>query len=133
MCSGGGGGGGTITMPDTDAYDRQLDRQLQAMQSQYDGKMQLAQGRLNSTLREQAKVLGELEDYRTQRAEEVASVEAEARRMANIVGPPPPEESAKAPVVGRDRFSGSGRKGKRALRIGRAANSSSQGTGLNIT
>lgn len=133
MCSGGGGGGGTITMPDTDAYDRQLDRQLQAMQSQYDGQMQLAQGRLNSALREQAKVLGELEDYRTQRAEEVASVEAEARRMANIVGPPPPEESAKAPVVGRDRFSGSGLKGKRALRIARSGQAYKSGAGLNIT
>lgn len=133
MCMGGGGGGGTITMPDTSAYDRQLDRQIAAMQSEYDGKAQAAQGRLNAALRDQTSVLKELEDYRTEKAKEVASVEADARRLANIVGPPPPEESAKAPVVGRDRFSGSTSKGKKRLRIARSSQAYKAGAGLNIT
>ncbi len=132
MCMG-GGGGGTITMPDTGAYDKQLDRQIAAMQSEYDGQAQLAQGRLNAALREQTSALKDLEEYRTEKANEVASVEAEARRLANILGPPPPEESAKAPVVGRDRFSSSAPKGKKQLRIARSGQAYKAGAGLNIT
>ncbi len=134
MCmGGGGGGGGTITMPDTSAYDRMFDMQLMSMQSQYDGQMQQSQARLNSTLRDQQSALTDLASYRTERAEDVASVEADARRLSNLVGPPPPEESAKAPVIGTDRQSDSSTKGKRRLRIVRASQANGPGTGFNIT
>ena len=37
MCFGGGGGGGTIYMPDTGAYDRQFEAQLDLMKMQQTG------------------------------------------------------------------------------------------------
>ena len=134
MCFGGGGGGGTITMPDTGAYDRMLDRQIAAMESERDGVVQLKQAELQTAQQAQQAALTKLNDYRTDKAEDFASVEAEARRLMNIVGAPPPEKSAKAPVVGDTRRSSAKTKGKRGLRIGRAiAKSSGSGSGLNIT
>ena len=134
MCFGGGGGAGTITMPDTGAYDRMLDRQIAAMESQRDGQVKVMQAELQTAQQAQQNALTKLNDYRTQKAEDVASVEAEARRLMNIVGPPPPEESAKAPVVGDTRRSSARTKGKRGLRIGRTtAKASAAGSGLNIT
>jgi len=137
MCmggGGGGGGGGTINMPDTGAYDRMFDRQLQMMQMSQSSALTTQQSQLDQALTTQQSLLTELRDLRTDRAEEAASVEAQARRMANIIGPPPPEESAKAPVVGAARSKTTQRQsGKRGLRIGRAtATSSGQGAGLNI-
>lgn len=136
MCFGGGGSGGTITMPNTGAYDSMLNAQMAVMQSQFGGRAQQSQALLDAALRNQTSVLRQLTEARTQRAEEAASVEAEARRLANIVGPPPPEDTAKAPVVGRDRTGSSGgKKGKQRLRIGMgsSAPAAGAGTGLNIT
>ena len=135
MCfGGGGGGGGTITMPDTGAYDRMLDRQIAAMQSEMNGAAQLKQAELQTAQQAQQAALSKLSDYRTEKADEFASVEAEARRLMNIVGAPPPEKSAKAPVTGDTRRSSTRKTGKRGLRISRSsANSSGYGTGLNIT
>lgn len=136
MCmGGGGGGGGVITMPDTGAYDRMYDRQLQMMQATQSSELEGLQAQLLDTQRQQELLLTDLRDARTERAESVASVEAEARRMSNIIGPPPPEESAKAPVVGaaRDKPKTQRASGKRGLRIGRAvASSSGDAVGLNI-
>lgn len=136
MCmGGGGGGGGVITMPDTGAYDRMYDRQLQMMQATQSSELEGLQAQLLDTQRQQESLLTDLRDARTERAESVASVEAEARRMSNIIGPPPPEESAKAPVVGaaRDKPKTQQASGKRGLRIGRAvASSSGDAVGLNI-
>ena len=136
MCmGGGGGGGGVITMPDTGAYDRMYDRQLQMMQATQSSELEGLQAQLLDTQRQQESLLTDLRDARTERAESVASVEAEARRMSNIIGPPPPEESAKAPVVGaaRDKPKTQRASGKRGLRIGRAvASSSGDAVGLNI-
>ena len=135
MCFGGGGSSGTITMPATGAYDGVLNAQMQALQSQMNGAVQQGQAELQLEQQKQQNALRQLSEYRTQRAEEVASVEAEARRMMNLVGPPPPEESAKAPVIGSNRSSQPSRKsGKRGLRIGyQTAKSAGAGTGLNIT
>ena len=137
MCFGGGGGGGSsgrITMPNTSAYDGMLQAQMSAMQSQMNGAAQQKQAELQLAQQQQQNALRQLSEYRTQRAEEAASVEAEARRMMNLVGPPPPEESAKAPVIGSNRSSQPSRQsGKRGLRIGRqTARSSGAGAGLNI-
>ena len=136
MCmGGGGGGGGVITMPDTGAYDRMYDRQLQMMQATQSSELEGLQAQLLDTQRQQESLLTDLRDARTERAESVASVEAEARRMSNIIGPPPPEESAKAPVVeaARDKPKTQRASGKRGLRIGRAvASSSGDAVGLNI-
>jgi len=136
MCfGGGGGGGGVITMPDTGAYDRMFDRQLSMMQAAQSSELEGLQSSLLASQQEQTRLLTKLNDYRTERAEETASVEAEARRMSNIIGTPPPEESAKAPVVGaaRDKPKSQRASGKRGLRIGRAvASSAGDAVGLNI-
>jgi len=53
--------------------------------------------------------------------------------VAALIGTPPPEKNAEAPVVGRNRGTLTS-KGKGALRIERTtATSSGQGAGLNIT
>jgi hypothetical protein len=136
MCTGGGGGGGgVITMPDTGAYDRMYDRQLQMMQMAQSTELTGYQSKLDSAVMAQQDLITDLRDLREERAEDVASVEAEARRMSNIIGAPPPEESAKAPVIGKDRYGEPKRQsGKRGLRIARpTATSSGKAVGLNIT
>ena len=104
MCMGGGGGGrSVITMPDTGAYDRRFNQQLQAMQMAQSSELTGFQSQLDSAVMAQQDLLTDLRDLREERAEEVASVEAEARRMSNIIGAPPPEVSAKAPVIAEAR------------------------------
>ena len=136
MCmGGGGGGGGVITMPDTGAYDRMADRQLRMMQMAQSSELTGLQQSLQSTFRDQQDLLEDLRDLRKDNAESAASVEAEARRMSNIIGAPPPEVSAQAPVIGKARKKNKTQAapGKRGLRIGRkVASSSGSAVGLNI-
>ena len=136
MCSGGGGGGGVITMPDTGAYDRMADRQFEMMRMRQSSELTGYQSQLDAAVQQQQDLLISLRDLREERAEDVASVEAEARRMSNIIGAPPPAEAAKAPVIGKDRYKGksSSQSGKRGLRIVRpTVTSSGKAVGLNIT
>lgn len=135
MCMGGGGGGGVITMPDTGAYDRMYDQQLQMMQMAQSSELTGFQSELDNAVMAQQDLLTDLRDLREERAEEVASVEAEARRMSNIIGAPPPEPSAKAPVIAdaRNKPKTQAAKGKRGLRITKSAPGlSGAGTGLQI-
>jgi hypothetical protein len=134
---GGGGGGTTITMPDTGKYDRMYDRQMQMMQMAQSSELTDLQASLTSAQSAQEDLLEKLVDVRTERAENVASVEAEARRMSNIIGAPPPEASAAAPVTGAARTQNKRANerpaGKRGLRIGRqVASTAGSGAGLNI-
>ena len=69
MCFGGGGGGGTITMPDTGAYDRQLDRQMEMMQMAQSTELTQFQTQLQSAQAETQSLLEKLTDLRTERAE----------------------------------------------------------------
>jgi hypothetical protein len=129
MCS--GGKAATITMPDTGAYDRMAQLQMDAMRQQQQGAAGLQQAELNSAVRGQQSVLAELRDFTVQRANDTA---ANAARLAALIGTPPPEKSAKAPVVGTNRAGMSKSKGKAGLRIDRpTATSQASGTGLNIT
>jgi hypothetical protein len=129
MCS--GGKAATITMPDTGAYDRMAQLQMDAMRQQQQGAASLQQAELNSAIRGQQSVLTELRDFNVQRANDTA---ANAARLAALIGTPPPEKSAKAPVVGSNRAGASRPKGKAGLRIDRpTATSQASGTGLNIT
>jgi len=131
MCFGGGGSPATITMPDTGAYDRMAQLQLDAMQRVQDGAAKLKQGELNQALTVQQGVAAQLRDITTQRANDTA---ANAARLAALLGAPPPEKTAQAPVLGSDRAERSRPAGKRGLRIDRStAGSSAAGTGLNIT
>lgn len=129
MCMG-GGGAATITMPDTGAYDRMAQGQFDAMKAVMEGGTQIKQQQLNTALASQQKVATELRDLRVQQANNTS---AQAARLAALIGTPPPEKNAEAPVVGRNRGTLTS-KGKGALRIERAtATSSGQGAGLNIT
>ena len=136
MCFGGGQSQpSVITMPDTGAYDRQFDRQLQLMQMSQSSQLTGLQSQLDASVREQQDILMQLRDLEMEKAESVASVEAEARRMSNIIGAPPPDVSAKAPVIAEQRKlpKTQSAKGKRGLRIGRAvADSSGESAGFNL-
>jgi hypothetical protein len=121
----------TITMPDTGAYDRMADLQIAAMQQQQQGQASLMQSQLNQSLREQEAALSELRDFKVQQANDTA---ANAARLAALIGTPPPEKSAQAPVIGSSRQEVAKPKGKASLRIDRPApTTQAAGTGLNIT
>jgi len=132
MCFGGGGSPATITMPDTGAYDRMAQAQLDAMRAGQTGEIEAKQAELNQVTASQQALLGQLRDATIQRANETA---ANAQRMAALIGAPPPEKPAKAPVVGSDRAAMSRPAGKRGLRIDRqqATTTAAPGSGLNIT
>lgn len=131
MCFGGGGSPATITMPDTGAYDRMAQMQFDAMRQAQDGAARLKQAELNQAVADQQAVLTQLRDVTTRRANDTA---ANAARMAALIGTPPPEKAATAPVVGSDRAEKNRATGKRGLRIDRAtASSAGAGTGLNIS
>jgi hypothetical protein len=131
MCSG-GGSPAVITMPDTGAYDRQLQMQIDAINATQNGAVQLKQAELNQAIAAQQQVLTELRDVEIMRANETA---ANAERIAALIGTPPPEASATRPVTGSDR-PGSERTDKSKLRIDRPTTATAPqaaGAGLNIT
>lgn len=134
MCSGGGGGSqAVIKMPDTSAYNRQADMQLELMRQQQQGDLMVKQLELSQALDRKKEVLTEVRDWKVERANDTA---ANAARMAALLGPPPPDDTAKAPVVGTDRETRVKSKKRRSLRIDRADRSNpaqASGSGLNIT
>ena len=128
MCS--GGGAATIHAPDTGAYDRMAQAQFDAMRAVQEGGAKIKQQELNAAALNQQSVLSQLTDVQSQRANDVS---AQAGRLAALIGAPPPEKSAEAPVVGRARGTATS-KGKGALRIERQlATAAGKGSGLNIT
>lgn len=139
MCFGGGGQAATITMPDTGSYDRMADLQMQAMRDQQQGIMAIKQQELNQALAGQQSAMTDFKDYKVQMANDVQikanESAANANRINAIIGAPPPEPTAKAPVVGSDREGVTPRRGKKDLRIDRPAAPTQQaaGAGLNIT
>jgi len=130
MCMG-GGSAATITVPDYNAYDKQFNLQKEAIQRQIDNETRLVQGQLNTARLEKQSVLTKVNEQARIRAE---NVDRQARMLADMAGPPPPEKSAKNFIIGaRDRGL-QAVKGKQSLRIGRKiAKKSATGAGLNIT
>ena len=134
MCMGGGGGGGTIVMPDTDAYEQQFDLQRRAIEQQMNNGTQLMQSKLQNSLRQKQDLLTQISDIKKEQADSAAALDEQAMRLSTLIGPPPPEKSAEAPVVGSRDRNVQTRKGKSSLRIGRTTSSLyGQGAGLNIT
>ena len=130
MCMG-GGQAATIQAPKTEAYDRLAEQQFEAMQAVQEGKTQRKQQKLNKAILGEQNLLARLKEVQIQQANNVS---AQAGRLAALAGPPPPDKTAKAPVVGRARELTGKTKGKSALRIERQlAAVSAQGSGLNIT
>jgi hypothetical protein len=131
MCSGGGGSRATIYAPDTGAYDKLAQQQLDLLRQQQDSGILLKQSALSAAIREQQDVTTKLRDVSTERA---SNTNAYAARLAALIGSPPPEKAATAPVVGDNRSGQSKAQGKKGLRIERTSKaSSSAGSGLNIT
>jgi hypothetical protein len=132
MC-GGGGSSGTIYQPDYNAYDKQFELQRSAIESQMNNGAMAMQQQLQGALQAQNTVRSTIAEQKVAAANDAAALNEEAMRLSTLIGAPPPEKSAQAPEVGsRDRGIKT-TKGRKSLRIGRTANSSSQGTGLNIT
>ncbi|GDX76277.1 hypothetical protein LBMAG41_13530 [Cyanobium sp.] len=131
MCAGGGGSRSTITMPDTRAYDAMASQQLGLMQQAQSSDVLAKQGQLDALVRDRIALQTQEQAVATARANNTT---AQAARLAALVGAPPPEKPAAAPVIGSDRTGEKRPTGKAALRIDRAAKvSAGPGAGLNIT
>ena len=129
MC-GGGGSRATITQPNYSAYNRQFDLQKSAIDQAMNSGSQLMQQQLNAAVSSKQQALSASVEQRKILAE---NTNAQAMRMAALIGTPPPEKSATAPEVGSARGIET-KKGKSALRIGLDSTSRmGQGAGLNIT
>ena len=130
MC-GGGGGGATINSPNYMQSTQMLQMQMEAMRSQREGPLGLAQLQLNSDLARQAQTLEELQQMKIQRANETT---ANAARLAALIGTPTPEKPAEAPKVADQRAGQIRAQGKKALRIDTSKpRTSGVGVGLNLT
>tara|TARA_R100001594_G_scaffold128531_1_gene166831 strand:+ start:461 stop:850 length:390 start_codon:yes stop_codon:yes gene_type:complete len=126
-----GGKPGTIYQPDYNAYNLQFNLQKEAIQSQIDNETRLVQNQLNTARLNKQSALTKVNEQARIRAE---NVDRQARMLAEMAGPPPPEESAKNFIVGAKERGLEGTKGKQSLRIGRkVASKSLAGAGLNIT
>jgi len=131
MCGGGGGSPAVITTPNYSQANRMLEMQLDAMRSQREGELTLAQTKLSGALRQQGQTLQELQQVKTQRANETS---ANAQRLASLMGAPAPEKGAQAPKVADNRTGQQRAQGKAELRINRAGSyRAGAGVGLNIT
>ena len=127
MC--GGGKAATITQPDYNAYNKQFDLQKSAIDQAMNSGSQLLQQQLTSAVTaKQGALAAELEQKKIL----AENTSAQAMRLATLIGTPPPEKSAQAPVVAGERGLQT-KKGKSALRIGLDSTSRmGQGAGLNI-
>ena len=132
MC-GGGGSSGTIYQPDYNAYDKQFALQRSAIESQMNSSTMAVQQQLQSALRTQQSVQTQISEDKIAAANDAAALNEEAMRLSTLIGTPPPEKTAQGPTVGSRERGLDSQKGRKTLRIGKTANSSSQGTGLNIT
>lgn len=130
MCAG-GGGAATIYKPDTKAYDAMANQQLALMQQVQNTDVLTKQSQLDALLRDKTGLQAQEQAIATARANNTT---AQAVRLAALIGPPPPEKSASAPVIGSDRTGEKRPTGKQNLRIDRAAatTAAGPGAGLNI-
>jgi hypothetical protein len=126
MCAGSGPGPqrATITVPDYQAFDRMLDRQLSLMGTAQQERMLNKQRDFTRAGRRQQRTLEKLNTATVERAK---NTEADAKRIMALIGAPAPEPTAKAPVLGANRTGKRRAAGKRGLRIDRPASA-----GLNI-
>lgn len=132
MCMGGGGSRATIYAPDTRAYDAMANKQLAMMQQAQSSNVLAKQSQLDALVRDRIELQTQEQAVATARANNTT---AQAARLAALVGAPPPEKPAAAPVIGSDRTGEKRPTGKQALRIDRAAETvaAGPGSGLNIS
>lgn len=128
MC-GGGAPRATIAQPNYGAYDRLVNTQMQTMQMVQSPAVLAAQQQVQAeTLRQQG-VLSDLAAARTAAANDTS---AAAARLAALIGAPPPDKTAKAPVLAWNRQGMSRPQGRRGLRIDLQPPASSGGLNLGV-
>ena len=132
MC-GGGSPRATITQPDYSAFNQQFELQKSAIEQSMNSSIQSMQADYQSQLEDSTAFLRTIEQDRIFQAQDEAAIAEDARRLATLIGAPPPEKVAQAPKIGaRDRGLDVA-KGKKSLRIGKTATKTAKGAGLNIT
>jgi hypothetical protein len=113
MC-GGGAPRSTIVQPDYGAYNRLADAQMQTMQMAQSPAVLAAQQSLQAASLQQQQVLAGLAARRTAEANDTS---AAASRLGALIGTPPPDKTAKAPVLASNRAGMSRPAGRKGLRI----------------
>jgi len=113
MC-GGGAPRATIVQPDYGTYNRMADMQLQTMQMAQSPAVLAAQQGVQAAALQQQQVLTDLAARRTAEANDTS---AAATRLAALIGTPPPDKTAKAPVLASNRAGMSRPEGRKGLRI----------------
>jgi hypothetical protein len=126
MC-GGGSPRTTINQADYGAYNRMADAQLATMAlTQSPAVINAQQGVQAATLQQQ-QVLTDLAAARTAQANDTS---AAASRLAALIGTPPPDKTARAPVLAANRQGMSRPTGRKGLRVD--LNPAAGSSGLNI-
>ncbi len=131
MCMGGGSSKpAVIKKPDYTAFNQQFELQKEAITSAMENQTATIQNNLVSALSSKGDIQKELAAQKRITAE---NTNAQAMRLAQVIGPPPREKHAQAPTIGdQDRGLRKRGRGKTGLRIGRTAKSGT-GSGLNLT
>jgi hypothetical protein len=132
MC-GGGGRRATIEKPDYNAYNQQFELQKSAIEQSMNSGIRELQADYQSQLRQNTASMQAIEQERIADARDEALIAEDARRLATLIGTPPPEKVAQSPKIGTKSRELATANGKKSLRIGSSASSSAKGTGLNIT
>jgi len=132
MC-GGGGRRATIEKPDYNAYNQQFELQKSAIEQSMNSGIRELQADYQSQLRQNTASMQAIEQERIADARDEALIAEDARRLATLIGTPPPEKVAQSPKIGTKSRELATANGKKSLRIGSTASSSAKGTGLNIT
>ena len=85
----GGVSAATITQPDYTAYNQQFELQKSAIEQQMNNSTQLKQSQVSAAVKQQQDLLTQSNETRRQLAE---NTNAQAMRMATMIGTPPPRE-----------------------------------------
>ena len=113
MC-GGGSPRATIVQPDYGAYNRMADMQMQTMQMAQSPAVLAAQQGVQAAAIQQQQVLSGLAERRTGEANDTS---AAAARLAALIGTPPPDKTAAAPVLASNRAGMARPAGRKGLRV----------------
>ena len=125
MC-GGGAPSSTIIQPDYGAYNRMADAQLQTMQMVQSPAVLAAQQGIQAATLKQQQALNDLAARKTSEANDTS---ASATRLSALIGTPPPDKTARAPVLASNRQGKSRPMGRKGLRVDLQPSTTS---GLNI-
>lgn len=131
MC-GGGGRRATIEKPDYNAYNQQFELQKSAIEQSMNSGIRELQAEYQAQLQQNTASMQAIEDERLADARDQALIAEDARRLATLIGTPPPEKVAQSPKIGTKARALATADGKKSLRIGSTATSAAKGTGLNI-